>query len=85
MSSRPVRDRLELDHCDRPFFARLEHPGQNFLPIESFAAAVFLDDHVRNFVDAFITGETPFALQTLPSPANRIAFLAFARIDPPCP
>ena len=55
--------------------------GQHFLPIESFAAAVFLDDHVRNLVDAFVARESPLASETLPAPPDRIAFLAFPRVD----
>ena len=62
------------------FSQAFSSPVKNFLTIESFAAAVFLDHHVRDFVDAFVTGESALASQTLPAPPNRVAFLAFPRI-----
>src|SRR5205085_3208244 len=69
-----------LDHRNRPFFAGFQDAGQHFLTIESLAPSVFFDGHVRDFVDAFVAREAPLAFQTLAAPANRIAFLAFARV-----
>src|SRR5438477_11369479 len=43
-------------------------------------AAVLLDDHVRDFVNAFIRREAAATLQALAPPANRIADAAFPRI-----
>jgi hypothetical protein len=54
---------------------------QNFLALEAFAAAILLDDHVRNFVDAFVRGEAPRTLQALAAAANGITGAAFARIN----
>jgi hypothetical protein len=51
------------------------------LSFKSFAAAILLDDHVRDFVYAFVARETPVAFQALTPPTNRVPFLALARID----
>src|SRR5207244_11802089 len=48
--------------------------------IEFLAAAVSLNHHVANFVDALVSGEALAALQTLAAPADGIGFLALARI-----
>src|SRR6185437_15954653 len=55
--------------------------AENFLPLEFLAAAVFLDDHVGNFIQALIGGEALLATLTFASPPDGIGFLAFARID----
>ena len=49
--------------------------------IEERLAGFFLDDHVGNFVDALIGGETPAALQAFTTAADEVARLCFARID----
>ena len=63
-----------------PLFARLEQSGDELLPLESLPAAVFLDDHVGNFVDPLVAGEPPAALEALAAPADGFAFLALARV-----
>ena len=72
---------LELHHRNRSLFTGFQDAGQHFLPIETFAAAVFFDDHVGNLIDSFVARESPLAAETLPAPADRIAFLAFSRVD----
>jgi hypothetical protein len=47
---------------------------------EFLAPAVLLDYHVRNFVDALVSGKALSAFQTLTAAANGIGFLALARI-----
>jgi hypothetical protein len=70
-----------LNHRNRPFFAGFQDTSQNFLAIESLPTSVFLDDHVRDFVDSLVAGKAPFTFQALPSPANGIAVLTFSRVD----
>src|SRR5690349_14862427 len=43
-----VGDRLERGDAHRPLLAGLQQPGQQLLPLEALAAAVLLDDHVRD-------------------------------------
>src|SRR5688500_14357489 len=76
-----VGDPLEGGDADRTLFAGLEQPGHEFLPLESFAAAVFLDHHVRDLVDPFVAGEPPAAAQTFTAPADDLPFLALPRVD----
>src|SRR5262249_8198022 len=77
-----VGNRFQLHHRDRPLLAGLQHAGKNLLPVESLAPAVFFDDHVWNFIDAFVARESALAAEALAPPPDRLAFLAFARIDP---
>ncbi len=51
------------------------------MAIELFAATVLLDDHVGDFIDAFVGGETFLAAEALAAAADGVAFFAFARID----
>ena len=76
-----VDDRFEFRRRYWTLLARFQQALQNFLAVESFAAAVFLDHHVRNFVDALVSGETAPALQAFAAAANQIAGAAFARVD----
>ena len=63
------------------FFAGFQKTLKDFLALEAFAAAVFLDNHVRNFVDAFVGSEAPRAFQALATAANGVAGAAFAGVD----
>src|ERR1700684_282013 len=76
-----VDDRFEFRRRHRALFARLQQSLQNFLAFEPFAAAIFFDDHVGNFIDALVGGEAAAALQAFAAAANRVAGTAFARID----
>ena len=76
-----VRDGLELNHGNRPFLTSLQNSVQNFLTIKSLPPPVFLDDHVRDLVDALITREPALAPQALTTTPDGIAFFAFTRID----
>src|ERR1700756_4589432 len=73
--------RLQLRRSYRPLLASFQQALQNLLALESFAAPVLLDPHVRNFVDAFVRGETPAAFKAFPAPANGVAAAPFARIN----
>src|SRR5437899_4793251 len=63
------------------FFAGLQQALQNFLALEAFAAAVFLDDHVGNFVDAFVGSEAARAFQAFAAAANGVAGAALAGVN----
>src|SRR5579863_8145259 len=76
-----VHQRLELGRGHGPFLARFQQPLQNFLPVEALAAAVLLDHHVWNFVDALVGRVTPAALQAFPASADQIARAALARVN----
>src|SRR6266436_32541 len=76
-----VDDAFELGRGHRPFLAGFQQTLQNFLALEAFAAAVLLDDHVRNFVDTLVGGEAASAFQTFAAAANGVAAAAFARIN----
>src|SRR5439155_1739091 len=65
----------------RPLFARFQKSLQYLLPLEALAPPVFLDHHVRNFINAFVRGESPPALQALAAPPDGVAHAAFPRID----
>src|SRR5260370_10998506 len=78
-----VHNRFQLGRGHRTFFASLQKSLQNLLPLEALATPVLLDDHVRNFVDAFVGGETAAAFQALTAAANGVANAAFPRVDHP--
>jgi hypothetical protein len=65
-----VHQSLQLDDTDWTLLARLEQTIQDLVPVEFFPAAILLDDHVRDFVDSFVTGETTRTVQTLASAAD---------------
>jgi hypothetical protein len=54
---------------------------QDFLALEFFTPAILLDDHVWNFVNALVGGESPAALQALSTAANQIAGARLSRIN----
>src|SRR5713226_5746199 len=76
-----VHNRFQLGRGHRTFFASFQKSLQNLLPLEALAPPVFLDDHVGNFVDAFVSGETAAAFQALAPAANSIADTTFPRVD----
>src|SRR5260370_39949918 len=76
-----VDQSLELGRGHGPFLARFQQPLQYFLPVETFAPAVLLDHHVRDFVDAFVGRVAPAALQAFAAAANRISGAALARVN----
>ena len=78
-----VDDRFELARRDWTFFAGTEQAAQNFLPVEALTAAILLDHHVGNFVDALVGGEAPIAALALAAPPDRVGFFAFTRVDDP--
>ncbi len=76
-----VHDLLEFADWHGAFFAGAHQAVENFLAVEAFAASIFLDDHVRDFVDALVGGKALFALETFAAAANGVGFLALARVD----
>src|SRR5690348_9849597 len=76
-----IHDGLELRCRYRPLLARFQQSLQDFLTLEALPPPVLLDHHVRNFVDALVSGEAPFAFQAFAPPADRIARPPFPRID----
>jgi hypothetical protein len=50
------------------------------LPVKLLATAVFLDHHVRDFIDAFVRGVTALTRQALSPAADRVTLLTFAGI-----
>src|SRR5216683_5341031 len=76
-----VDDGFEFGRWHRPLFAGFQQALENFLALEAFAAAVLLDDHVGNFVDALIGGEAAAAFEAFAAAANGVAGAAFARIN----
>src|SRR5262245_623029 len=69
---------FEFGGRDGAFLAGAKQPRHDFVAVEGFAPAVFLDDHVRNFVNSLVGGEPPLAFQALPATAYRIALARFA-------
>ena len=51
------------------------------MAVETLAAAVFFDDHVRDFVDALVGGEAAIAALAFAAAADGVSFFAFARVD----
>ena len=51
------------------------------LAVKTLPPAIFLDHHVWDFVDALVGRKAFLALQVLAAAADRVRFLAFARID----
>jgi len=62
------------------FLAGAHQSVEHLLAVKTLAAAVFFHHHVRNFVDALVSGEALFALQAFAAAADGIGFLALARI-----
>src|SRR5258708_30060639 len=76
-----VDDGFELRSGHGPFFTSFQQALQNFLALESFAAPVLLDDHVGNFVDAFVSGEAASTFEAFAAAANGVAGTPFPRIN----
>ncbi len=72
---------FELRRRHRPLLASFQQTLQNFLAFEAFAAAILLDDHIRNLVDAFVRGETPSTFEAFPAAADGVTAAAFSRIN----
>src|SRR5882672_9511116 len=72
---------FKLGRRHRPLLASFQQTLQNFLTFESFAAAVLLDHHVRNFINPLVRGEAPSAFQALPPAPNGVAAAALSRIN----
>ena len=63
------------------FLAGFQKSLQNFLALEALAAAVLLDDHVRDFIDAFVGGEAAGTFQAFTAAADGVAGAALTRIN----
>ena len=75
-----VDDGFEVERGDGAFLAGAEEAGEDFGALEFFAAAIFFDDHVGDFVDAFVGGEAALTLFALAAAANGIRLFAFAAV-----
>ena len=73
-----VDDLLQPLHRNRALLARAAEALEQLPPLVVLPPAVLLDDHVRDFVNAFVTCKSPLAIQTLPPPADGVAFLGQA-------
>src|SRR5271157_297722 len=80
---RGVHDSLEFAGRDGAFFAGAEQAAEHLLAVEALAAAVFLDHHVGDFVDALVGGEAAIAALALAAAADGIGLLALPRVDDP--
>ena len=78
-----VDDGFELAGGHGALFAGAEQAAQHFLAVEALAAAVFLDHHVGDFVDALVGGEAAIAALALAAAADGVGLLALARVDHP--
>ena len=76
-----VDDGFEFRRGDRAFLAGFQKSLQNFLAFEALAAAILLDDHVGNFVDAFVGGEAAGTFQAFAAAADGVAGAALARVN----
>jgi hypothetical protein len=76
-----VYDLLHLGDGDFAFLAGVKESGEDFLAVEVFAAAVFLYDHVGNFVETFVGGEAFVAALTLASTADGVSIFGLAAVD----
>src|SRR5258708_15056961 len=76
-----VDDAFEFRRGHRALLAGLQQALQNFLTFETLAAAIFLDDHVGDFVDSLVGGEAAAAFEAFAAAANGIAAAAFAGIN----
>ena len=76
-----VYDGLQLAGRDGALLAGAEQAAEHLLAVEALAAAVLLDHHVGNLVDALVGGEAAIAALALPPAADRVGLLALARVD----
>src|SRR5205085_12453013 len=75
-----VGDVLERADRHRALLAGFQEAGHHLLPVEAVAAAVLLDDLVRDLVDTLVAREALGAGQALAPAADDLAFLALARV-----
>jgi hypothetical protein len=76
-----IDDGFKLGRGNGSLFASLQEALEDFLALETLAATVLLDHHVRDFVDAFVGGEAAGTFQALPAATDGVAGAAFAGID----
>ena len=76
-----IHDGFEFGSGNGALLASFQQPLQNFLALEAFAAAILLDHHVGNFVDALVSGEAAGAFQAFAAAADGVAGAAFAGIN----
>ena len=76
-----VDDGFEFGRGDGALFAGFQKSLQNFLALEAFAPAVFLDNHVRDFIDAFVGGEAAGTFQAFTATADGVAGAALTRVN----
>src|SRR5204862_4666827 len=76
-----IGDGVERRHAHRTLLAGFQQSGHELLALEPLARAVFLHDHVRNLVDAFVAREALAAVEAFAPPADGFAFLRLARVD----
>src|SRR5713226_7494595 len=76
-----IRDCFERGNADRPLLAGFEETGDQLLPFEPLAAAIFLHHHVRNLVDPFVAGEAFAAIEAFATAPYDFPLLALPRID----
>jgi hypothetical protein len=76
-----VDDGFEFRRRDRALFAGFEEALEDLLALEALAAAIFLDDHVGNLVDALISGKPPRAFEAFTAAADGVAGTALAGIN----
>jgi hypothetical protein len=78
-----VHDGFQLAGRHGPLFAGAQQAAEHLLPVEALAAAVFLDHHVGDFVDALVGGEAAIAALALPPPPDGVGLFALARVHHP--
>src|SRR5215469_1206832 len=76
-----VDNPFQLRRSHRPLLACFQKPLQYFLPFETLPPSVLLDDHIRNFINAFVGREAAVALQAFAAPADGVPAAPFPRID----
>src|SRR5215467_2795221 len=76
-----VDDLLHRGHRNGTLLAGTQQAAKDFLPFKLLPAAIFLDHHVRDFIDALVRGKALFALQAFAPPADGSAIFVLARID----
>src|SRR5205807_1410916 len=86
-----VDNPFQLRRGHRPLFACFQKPLQDFLPFEALPPSVLLDDHIRNFINAFVGREAAVAFQafaaavagSVSTPNNFVNTSADANCAPP--
>src|SRR5438552_671129 len=75
-----IHDLLHLADRDWPFLAGAQQTVQHLLAVEFFPPAIFFDDHVRDFINALVSGKPLLAVYALSPATDGFALLALARI-----